>query len=106
MGRRNHSIETPTVTVPDAPVIETEQKKRTKTKKVTPEEGESEDVPVKEKKVRKKKVIDPDAPKKIRKPNAWLAHVKAYREKNPAVAYNDVLKLAKSTYKKAEAKPE
>ena len=51
-------------------------------------------------KPRKKRVVDPDALKKVRKLNAWRIHVKTYREKNPGVAYKDVLKLAKASYKK------
>tara|TARA_R110000796_G_scaffold4086_2_gene15575 strand:- start:5707 stop:6009 length:303 start_codon:yes stop_codon:yes gene_type:complete len=38
--------------------------------------------------------------KKARKPNMWLIHVKAYREKNPTISYKDCLKNAKLTYKK------
>jgi hypothetical protein len=33
-----------------------------------------------------------------RKPNAWLAHVKAYREKHPDTAYKVCLQEAKKTY--------
>ena len=58
------------------------------------------ETPKKVKKVRKKKVVDPDAPKKPRKANPWLQHVKAYREKHPDVPYKQVLKDAKSSYKK------
>ena len=47
----------------------------------------------KEKKVRAKSTLP-------RKPNAWLAHVKAYREKHPEVSYKDCLKEAKKTYVK------
>ena len=35
-----------------------------------------------------------------RKPNAWLIHVAAVKVENPAIAYKDVLKLAKETYMK------
>jgi hypothetical protein len=56
-------------------------------------------------------VIEPVAPvkkvKKVRakstlprKPNAWLAHVKAYREKHPDTAYKVCLQEAKKTYVK------
>tara|TARA_R110002110_G_scaffold97087_1_gene249571 strand:+ start:405 stop:710 length:306 start_codon:yes stop_codon:yes gene_type:complete len=37
---------------------------------------------------------------KPRKPNAWLIHVKAYREKHPDVAYKVCLQEAKKTYVK------
>ena len=33
-----------------------------------------------------------------RKPNAWLIHVAAVKVENPAIAYKDVLKLAKDSY--------
>lgn len=39
------------------------------------------------------------APKQ-KKPNAWLIHVKAFREKNPNLSYKDVLQKARETYKK------
>jgi hypothetical protein len=70
---------------------------------VTTEEG-AETVPVKEKKVRKKKIVDPNVPRTERKPNAWLAHVKDYRSKNPDVPYKQVLKDAKVSYAEAKAK--
>ena len=62
---------------------------------------------------RKAKVIKPDEEtvvvvpaveetvktvKPQRKPNAWLIHVAAVKTENPAIAYKDVLKLAKETY--------
>jgi hypothetical protein len=47
----------------------------------------------KEKKVRAKSTLP-------RKPNAWLAHVKAYREKHPEVSYKECLQEAKKTYVK------
>ena len=37
---------------------------------------------------------------KPRKPNAWLAHVKAYREKHPDTAYKVCLQEAKKSYVK------
>jgi hypothetical protein len=40
---------------------------------------------------------------KPRKPNAWLIHVKAYREKHPEVAYKVCLQEAKKTYVKGGA---
>ncbi len=48
-----------------------------------------------------KKVKKPRAKSdKPRKPNAWLAHVKTYREKHPEMSYKDCLKEAKKTYVK------
>ena len=44
--------------------------------------------------------------KKIRKPSAWLLHVKLYREKHPNVSYKDCLKNAKDSYIKVEKKKE
>ena len=41
--------------------------------------------------------------KKVKKPNAWLAHVKKYRADNPDCSYKDCLKNAKTTYKKGGA---
>ena len=38
--------------------------------------------------------------KKVRKPNSWLIHVKAFWKKNPQMKYSDVLKNAKKTYSK------
>lgn len=35
-----------------------------------------------------------------KKTNPWLVHVKSVRDKNPKMAFKDVLKKAKSTYKK------
>ena len=42
--------------------------------------------------------------KKIRKPSAWLLHVKVYREKHPNMSYKDCLKNAKDSYVKKEVK--
>lgn len=33
--------------------------------------------------------------------NKWLAHVKETSKRNPGVAFKDVLKMAKKTYKKS-----
>ena len=44
--------------------------------------------------------------KKIRKPSAWLLHVKLYREKHPNMSYKDCLKNAKDSYIKVEKKKE
>jgi hypothetical protein len=91
-------VETPVV----EPVVEKVKKTRKpRAKKVTvAAEGENE-VEVEVKKVKKvKKVKDPNAPKKIRKPNAWLTHVADYRAKHPDVAYKQVLTLAKESYVK------
>jgi len=41
--------------------------------------------------------------KKVKKPNAWLAHVKKYRADNPDCSYKDCLKKAKDTYIKGGA---
>jgi hypothetical protein len=40
-----------------------------------------------------------------RKENAWLAHVKAYREVHPGLSYKEVLEKAGETYKKVVKKP-
>ena len=42
--------------------------------------------------------------KKIRKPNAWLIHTKKVQAKNPGISYREVLKLAKTSYKKPAPK--
>jgi hypothetical protein len=99
------TMETPTVNTTEEEIPETPvEKKKTKAKKaVTTEEG-AETVPVKEKKVRKKKIVGTSVPKKERKPNAWLAHVKAYREKHPDTPYKQVLKDAKASYAETKAK--
>ena len=47
----------------------------------------------------KVEVIEP----KVKKPNAWLAHVKKYRADNPDCSYKDCLKKAKDTYIKGGA---
>lgn len=54
-------------------------------------ESDAEDTPKPKKK----------APKKPRKPSAWVAHVKAYRAEHPEVSYKEALKAASKTYKKA-----
>ena len=50
----------------------------------------------------KVEVIEPktEAPKKDKKSNAWLDHVKKYRADNPSCSYKDCLQEAKATYKK------
>ena len=53
--------------------------------------------PTRKKTKKKRKPRDPNKP---RKPNPWLEHVRAYREKNPEMSYKQVLQEAKSTYKK------
>jgi type II secretory pathway component PulC len=83
-------------TTVETPVVV--EKKVKKNKKIVEIEPVKEDVLVKVKKTRKKK--DPNAPTKERKPNSWLIHVKEYRAKHPDVAYKQVLKDAKATYKK------
>lgn len=47
------------------------------------------------KKGKKKEKVD--GRKKV---NKWMKHVMEYRKKHPEVAYRDVLKQAKETYKK------
>jgi myosin heavy subunit len=42
------------------------------------------------------------APPTKRKPNPWLEYVKQVKAKNPSMAYKDVMKLAKETYKKGQ----
>ena len=64
-----------------------------KTVKIEPVVEVIEEAPKKVKKPRAKSTLP-------RKPNAWLAHVKAYREKHPEVSYKDCLKEAKKTYVK------
>lgn len=36
----------------------------------------------------------------IKKTNPWLVHVKETKEKNPSMAFKDILKKAKESYKK------
>lgn len=61
-----------------------------------------------EKKVKKVKepkatTPPPSSPveKKEKKENAWVSHVKTYRDANPTVSYKEALKNAKTTYKLA-----
>lgn len=42
-------------------------------------------------------------PKKVKKSNAWLEHVKKYRAEHPDKPYKDCLKDARETYKKGGA---
>jgi hypothetical protein len=39
--------------------------------------------------------------KEGKKVNPWMTHVKAFRASNPALSYKEVLKQAKTSYKKA-----
>ncbi len=39
---------------------------------------------------------------KSKKPNAWLEHVKAIREKTPDASYKEILQLARESYKPVE----
>ena len=41
-----------------------------------------------------------DKPKKESKPNAWIEHVKKYRQEHPDKPYKECLQEAKKTYKK------
>ena len=38
--------------------------------------------------------------KAARKPNNWVLHCKKVQSENPGISYREVLKLAKTTYKK------
>lgn len=38
--------------------------------------------------------------KKPRKVNPWIVHTKKVQAENPGVSYREILKLAKTTYKK------
>jgi len=44
-----------------------------------------------------KKIIKKKA---VRKPNNWVLHCKKVQAENPGISYREVLKLAKTTYKK------
>jgi len=50
----------------------------------------------------KVEVIEPKSnlPKKDKKSNAWLEHVKKYRADNPDTSYKECLQKAKISYKK------
>lgn len=39
--------------------------------------------------------------KEVKKTNPWMDHVKAFRATHPGLSFKDVLKQAKTTYKKA-----
>lgn len=69
-----------------------EDVKPTRKPRAKKEEGKPPKTPKKGKK--KEKV---DGRKKV---NKWMKHVMEYRKKHPEVAYRDVLKQAKETYKK------
>lgn len=53
----------------------------------------------------KVEVIEPkvEVAKKVKKPNAWLIHVKKYRSEHPDTPYKECLQKAKLTYKKGGA---
>lgn len=59
----------------------------------------------KSKKVKEPKATTPPpsspVEKKEKKENAWVSHVRTYRDANPEVSYKEALKNAKSTYKMA-----
>ena len=38
--------------------------------------------------------------KKEKKHNPWIVHCMKVKQENPSVAYRDILKMAKETYKK------
>lgn len=42
----------------------------------------------------------PSSPKKTRRPNSWLLHVKKFREAHPDMKYKEALVAAKATYHK------
>lgn len=46
------------------------------------------------------KEMKPTESKKVRKPSAWMLHVRKYREKHPKLSYKECLVNAAKTYKK------
>ena len=57
--------------------------------------------PVKIEEKKEKKTI---TVKKERKPNAWLIHTKKVQKENPGISYREVLKIAKTSYRKDSPK--
>ena len=43
-------------------------------------------------------------PKKSKKTNPWITHLKAFRKKNPKMSLTEAMKSAKSSYTKVGSK--
>jgi hypothetical protein len=80
--------------------METTQEVKPKKKTVRNLKEKNKQKPPKAPKKSKKRAPKKEKVDGRKKVNRWMKHVMEYRKEHPEVAYRDVLKKAKETYKK------